>query len=489
MRADPGPCPPSLSSEQDSDVRSVLTRVLHTGLRQCGAIGLVGVLLYVGLSVFGLGYDLNWTYTALATGEIDQQIIVAGILVVASLSVIGLVLAQSHCSLRKGRLFGWGSILIGAAVATFEGAVRGTFSTEYVILVYLLIVAIIPFRPIQVVGIGGSIGLVIYLLGPSGVAWTGGTALSSGMTKHVLFILGGSVLITGASIALYRRHHSFGTTEASLRKSRDLLRRTQEVAGVGGWEYDPTFDTVQGTEELYDILGLPDETHFSLEAWLQFYGPQSRSEVRAAIEQCLDEGESFDLEVSLVSATDERREVRIRGTAETKNGEGTRLIGILQDITERQAMEKRLHQQERLLRSITENVSDGIYRLVPGEGLVYANPAFARLFGYDGVSEVCALDPEVLCANPERRPAPLHVPQDTARSDAEVVFQRKDDSTFVGLLSGTVVRDEEGDVEYVDGVVTDITDLKERERALKGERDRFETLFETLLQEDEAPSP
>jgi PAS domain-containing protein len=68
-------------------------------------------------------------------------------------------------------------------------------------------------------------------------------------------------------------------------------------------------------------------------------------------------------------------------------------------------MQKRLHRRERLLRSIIENVSDSIYRLVPGEGLVYANRAFVRLFG------------------------------------------------------------------------------KERERARRGERDPFESLFETLLRE------
>jgi PAS domain-containing protein len=65
-----------------------------------------------------------------------------------------------------------------------------------------------------------------------------------------------------------------------------------------------------------------------------------------------------------------------------------------------------------------------------------------------------------------------------------VVFRRKDGSTFVGLIGGTVVRNEDGTVQYVDGVVTDITDLKEREQTLKGERDRFETLFETLLDQD-----
>jgi PAS domain S-box-containing protein len=475
----------SSASERDPDFRSVLTRLLHTGLRQCGAIGIVASLLYVGLGVFGLGYDLTWTYEALVGSGLDQQIVVAGILIGAALSVIGLLLSQTECSLQTGRLFGWAAVLIAAAVATFEGAVRNTFSTEYVILVYLLIVAIIPFRPTQVVGIGGSIALVVYLLGPSGLAWTDQIGLTSRMAQHLLFIGGGSVIVTGASIALYLRHRSFGTSQASLQKSRDRLRRTQEVAQVGGWEYDPDTDTVQGTEELYAILALPDGTRFELDRWLQFFPEESRPEVRYAIDHCLQDGEPFDREVSLTTATDARRQVRLRGTARRRDGDTVRITGILQDVTEREAMAQRIQEQERLLRSITENVSDGIYRLVPGDGLIYANPAFARLFGYEDVASLLMQDSEALYANPDEHADYFYVQEETDRSEREVVFQRADGSTFVGLLTGTLVRGEDDRVQYIDGVLTDISDLKERERILKGQRDRFETLFETLLDEGE----
>lgn len=472
---------PSPTREHDPAFRSVLTRVLHTGLRQCGAIGLVASLLYVGLSVFGLGYDLRWTYEAIFGGQFGQQIVLIGILIGAALSVIGLVLSQYECTLRSGRLFGWAAVMMAAAVATFEGAARGMFSTEYVILIYLLVVAIIPFRPLQVIGIGGSVVLMVYLLGPSGVVWGGGLSLSPAMAKHLAFVGGGSVLITGASSILYLRHHSFGSTQASLQKSRDLLRRSQEVAKVGGWEYDPKKETVRGTKELYAILDLPKNTHFDLNTWIQFYDSEVHNEVRTALAECLQNDEPFDLEVPLVTATGERRWVRLRGTARRRNGKTTRLTGILQDITEQQRMEQRLRDRERRLNSITENVSDGIYRTVPGEGLVFANPAFARLFGYDRIEEVLAIDPSTLYANADQQTDLLYVPQDEPQHAQEVVFQRNDGSTFVGLLRGTVVRNDDGDIQYVDGVVTDITDLKKREKTLQGERDRFETLFETLL--------
>lgn len=480
---------PSTTREQDPAVRSVLTRVLHTGLRQCGTIGLVASLLYIGLSVFGLGYDLSWTYEAVLDGRLKQQVVLAGILIGAALSLMGIILSQSECTLRTGRLFGFIAVLVAGAVATFEGATRGTFSTEYVILIYLMIVAIIPFRPAQVVGIGGSVALVVYLLGPSGVAWQADFGLTSAMAKHLAFIAGGSVLVSAASVALYLRHRSFGDTQASLQRSRDLLQRSQEVARVGGWELDVSTNTLNGTDELYHVLDLPKDTHFDLDAWLDFFPSESRADVRSALNECVNEGAPFDMEVPLVTAADEKRWVRLRGTARTRNEKIVRLTGILQDITEQHKIEERLRERERLLKSITENVSDGIYRTEPDKGLVYANQGFATLFGYEQASDMIGMDPHEFYAQPDDHASLLHEIEGTEPGGEEVVFRRRDGSTFVGLLGGTVVRDGNGKLKHVDGVVADITDLKRRERILQGERDRFETLFESLLDESQHSRP
>ena len=470
----------SKTQEQDPDFRSILTDVLHTGLRQCGAIGLVGVILYVTLSVLGLGYEVHWTYDGIRSSGVEPQIVASGMLIVAALSVIGLVLAQMECSLRVGRLFGLGAVVLTATVAIFEGALRGTFGTAYVIPMYLVIVAVVPFRPLQVLGIGGSVAVIVYLLGPSGLAWEGSPALTSEMARHLAFVGGSAVLITVTSAALYRRHRAFAFAQASLQKNRDLLRRVQAVARVGGWEFDPEADELEGTEELYRILGLSSDECLDREAGLDMYPPDAREELAEAIDRCLHEQEPFTLEAPMDTAEGDRRWVHVRGKARERYDGTLRLLGTLQDLTERHEMEEQLRKREQLLRSITENVNDGIYRIAPNDGLVYANEAFARMFGYASADQVLALDPDELYAHAED-PAPLLQAAEADSTEAqEVKFRRTDGSTFTALLDGSVVRDESGAVEYVDGVITDITDLKEREQDLQRERDRFETLFQNL---------
>ncbi|MFB6098068.1 MAG: PAS domain S-box protein [Salinibacter sp.] len=173
----------------------------------------------------------------------------------------------------------------------------------------------------------------------------------------------------------------------------------------------------------------------------------------------------------------EIRTVEVHSTPITVEGTSL-LFSIIHDITERKEMEEKLRRREKQLRSITENISDGIYRSSPGEGLIYANQAFADMFGYDRVEEILDVDLSSLYADPSDRVSRL---DDLASMDTfdahEVKFRRRDGTTFTGLLSGTVVRDEDGEVQYFDGAITDITQQKRHQRELE----RYRAYTDRLL--------
>ena len=147
------------------------------------------------------------------------------------------------------------------------------------------------------------------------------------------------------------------------------------------------------------------------------------------------------------------------------------------------SIQKRLLAQERLLRTLNENVSDGIYRLVPGDGIVYANQAFAEMFGYESVEEIRGVEPAALYAEPderERLQAQAH--EQGGLAATEVEFRRKDGSTFTGLLNGTVVWDADGEVTCYDGTITDITAQKQRERQLSRRNRQLRQIRENVTE-------
>ena len=70
-----------------------------------------------------------------------------------------------------------------------------------------------------------------------------------------------------------------------LERNRDLLRHTQQLAKVGGWEADVETGTQRWTRETYSIHGLdPEEEPVpSIEAGLDFYHPDDRATVETVV--------------------------------------------------------------------------------------------------------------------------------------------------------------------------------------------------------------
>ena len=255
--------------------------------------------------------------------------------------------------------------------------------------------------------------------------------------------------------------------EAALRANRDLLRRTQKMAGVGGWEYDPAADAMVGTEETYRIYEVSPNDELSLDESLTFYPEETASAFRNAARRCLQRGEPFEVEGPMMTPEGTFRWVRVQGEARRTNRGSVKMVGTVLDLTERHEIEERLREQKDWLRSITENISGGIYRSTK-DGLVYANQAFLDLFGYDDLEEMAAANPRSFFVNPDVRAELLQREEAQGGLDGvEVEYRRKDGSTFIGLLRSTQVTDEQGRTKYFDGVVTDISEQKAREQQLK----------------------
>lgn len=164
-------------------------------------------------------------------------------------------------------------------------------------------------------------------------------------------------------------------------------------------------------------------------------------------------------------------------------------MGMAVDISDRREIEARLRRQKEWLQSITENISGGIYRSTE-DGLVYANQAFLDLFGYESLDEMTDADPNALYADPTVRTDLLRREAEQGELDGvEVEYRRKDGSTFTGLLRSKQVLDDQGKPRYFDGVVTDITEQKARERKLREQGQKMKALYETSERLLTAESP
>ena len=134
-----------------------------------------------------------------------------------------------------------------------------------------------------------------------------------------------------------------------------------------------------------------------------------------------------------------------------------------------------LEESERKFRLLYENAVEGIFRSsAEGRGLS-ANPAMARILGYDTAEELLASVTDIrrqVYADPESRDRLLAaLAEHGLVADFETRVKRRDGSEAWVSISARAEYDGSGGVRYIEGSMLDINARKEKERA---ERERKE---------------
>ena len=141
--------------------------------------------------------------------------------------------------------------------------------------------------------------------------------------------------------------------EEALRKAHRLLKETQAIANLGGWEYDVATNRVVWTDEVYRIHGVDqDYDPGNVEQDLSFYDPESKPAIERAFRRAVELGEPYDLECRIIRAGGERIWVRTMGTPVVEDGRVVRVVGNFRDITDRKKAEERVAAYQRRLRSL-----------------------------------------------------------------------------------------------------------------------------------------
>ncbi|WP_295456577.1 PAS domain S-box protein [uncultured Thiodictyon sp.] len=167
----------------------------------------------------------------------------------------------------------------------------------------------------------------------------------SGVGLEVLGVYPVATLLLAALMAARVRRQR---RDSALRKEQDLLGHTQEMARLGGWEYDVATGKRHWTAEVYRIFGVTsDYDPIDTERVLAFYAPDDRARMAAAFQRAVQLGDPYDLELRLDTAQGERRWVRTRAAAEVNRGRVVRVFGSLMDITDRRQAEQTLALQAR----------------------------------------------------------------------------------------------------------------------------------------------
>jgi len=177
--------------------------------------------------------------------------------------------------------------------------------------------------------------------------------------------------------------------EDALRKSERMLLDSQAVAHIGSYTTNLTateFDTNtwEASSEIYNIFGIDKTYPHTLAGWVGFIHPDSQEILFAYHKQVVEERKRFDHQYKIVRIND-GEERWVQGTGEIEYDEKSnpvRMLGTIQDITERKRSLDALIQSEARHSTMVANISDVIGVIGIDGVMKYKSPNIEQWFGW-----------------------------------------------------------------------------------------------------------
>lgn len=270
-----------------------------------------------------------------------------------------------------------------------------------------------------------------------------------------------------AEETLIRQKQILEEKTADLERERQKLAQAQKLANVGSWEWSVRDSVFTCSDELYRILGVtPDELSITYQEFFDFIYPEDRMQVIGAIQNAMQTYNAFDFHHRIVRRDGSIRHIRTRGELLLDEaGKVLRVVGTEQDVTEK----KKEEELEQL--SMVAIKSFNAVTIANKDGKIeWVNEGFTNLFGYK-LEDVKGTYGEVLRHGEDTGLAPESEFYKAIISGKKPVSYEsknysKDGAEHWVLTSFTPLLDENGNVEKIISIDTDISRQKHAEREL-----------------------
>jgi PAS domain S-box-containing protein len=267
--------------------------------------------------------------------------------------------------------------------------------------------------------------------------------------------------------------HERKQTELALAESEMRLRKAQALARIGDWRADQDSGELIWSEEIFRIFGR-DPANFvpSVEAFRAAVHPDDRALVAESERRAAETG-IHDVLHRIVRPDGSVRHVQELGRSEhNMMGKLVRLVGTVQDVTERVGAEAFLRETEERFAFAVEGAGDGIWdwNILTGEKLLSGN--YEPMLGFGKGELEPTIDAWVKSVHPDDLSRVQQDLQDYLAGKApgygvELRLRCRDGSYKWVLCRGTVMaRDEESRPVRMIGIHSDISERKAVEVAL-----------------------
>jgi diguanylate cyclase (GGDEF)-like protein/PAS domain S-box-containing protein len=249
-------------------------------------------------------------------------------------------------------------------------------------------------------------------------------------------------------------------------ESERRLNLSQQVGGIGTWEWNIKTNDLLWSEQVPRLLGyLTSKLDTTYENFLNAIHPDDREQVVTAINNCIEFGAEYNIDHRVIWPDGHICWLNEKGNIiRDNNGDAVSMLGVVIDITER-----KLNAEKLLLSSrVFSDTHEGITITDSNKLIVDVNPAFCEITGYSR-EEVIGKNPRILSSGRQDLQFYKDMWQEIyeyGHWHGEIWNRKKNGEIYAELLTISVLKDDEdNEVNYV-GVFTDITKSKRQQEQL-----------------------
>lgn len=184
--------------------------------------------------------------------------------------------------------------------------------------------------------------------------------------------------------------------EIKLNKRDNQLRATAVLANIGDWELDLRTMRVFWSHEVCRIHEVEPGYEPDVSTAIDFYTPESREAISKAVQQCIETGRPYDLQLEILTAKGVRKYIRTIGVCERYDDKAIKLYGLFQDLSPQYQAQKELEK----LAYIVRHTNNLVVITDAKRKIEWVNKAFEDVTGYK-LAEIKGKTPGSFLQGPE----------------------------------------------------------------------------------------
>lgn len=170
--------------------------------------------------------------------------------------------------------------------------------------------------------------------------------------------------------------------EAELLRAQEMLEQTSQMAKVGGWEFNPSENTLYWSPVTRQIFEEDQEAAIPLDLPLQSYTDEmARQQMLEAFREAVATGKPWDLQGQIKTVNGNIKWLRSIGKAQFMDGQCQRVYGTVQDITSQRAAEQELLRTTEFLKQTGRMALVGGWELTLDDQKLYWSDVTRQIHG------------------------------------------------------------------------------------------------------------